>query len=353
MVKLFYISLLIFIFSSNVYGGFLNDSDITPISSNNDVVRYYEGFYLIDGYSFVGTSKEGKISTNYTGNYTEDTSTFAYSNQTTNYPRLKWFYTLSIKDWIPFIYVPTYIVEYVENNKKPGLQIDEDEIVRTINLATLEFQYEIESGELENSDGMKFKVYHISVASSTGLFQINYTISENPIKINGTLLSSSQSKIDIGIYNYYNHTFPCYPTSCYSGPSNKNSNLALLSFLVARSGMEVLEEKVSVNNDLGLSVNFEWAKTANIQVENSSLNEIKCVYTNSSGYNAKKYGSTFIKEYIDDTYVFLVTSFEGSRPSKIKWDTIMGGSALGFNNISSKCIYNPLLIAIAFLLLLV
>ncbi|EGC31150.1 hypothetical protein DICPUDRAFT_99303 [Dictyostelium purpureum] len=351
MNKVFSLLFCILLLSHVALGDF-DFNSVVSISKDDDVVRAYASVQLPGGFIATGVSVDGSLVEGDGVNV--DTSFFKFSTLG-SFPILQWFYyhgsvsagaggSIDIStSALSSAYIPTYVIEYVEKNGQEGLQIGEDDIVGHINLAKYTYDVDIET----NKQATGFNVYHITATSSNGLFQMNFTLADQPVEVDGNRISAEQTKIDIGIYNYYDDkvnkassTILCKDLACGStGPSSNQSSLALLSFYAAgKFDLDLSGNAgITVQNDNGIYAGFNWVSNAKVTKEDGTVSVSANVVTSVNGTDNQVYGSAQISGIFtaDASHKFLVQSFEGIRPSAVEWDPTMGGASEKFQNENS------------------
>ncbi|EGC30891.1 hypothetical protein DICPUDRAFT_99393 [Dictyostelium purpureum] len=388
--------LCILFISNYVYADF-DFGKVVSVRKGDDIVRSYSYFGNENGFLLSGGSVNGTISKN-NGSAEFDTSVFRFdAGNIIGYPSYSWFYlhghasvgqnnaSLGAAS-LSSVFIPTFIVEYVDNGNKEGLQIDEDELVGYVNLGALKYKTEKTQETLTDSDGKNYTVFHVTATSTTGLVQFNFTISDHPSQINGsTTISAEQSKIDIAINGYYDETknpvdkslkcsiLTMLDRKCIStGPSDKNSTLALLSFYaVDKFSMEYEhnhnhghnsnsndssnddsehnddsgddEIKVENEDEQGFTASFQWVGTAEASFNGTDGEAtIRCsVHSNVTDDDHGKFGSDSISGIIKgkSSHKFIIFSFlNATRPSSVIWDPIIGANSIsnGTNNSTSS-----------------
>ncbi|EGC35426.1 hypothetical protein DICPUDRAFT_18577, partial [Dictyostelium purpureum] len=252
------------------------------------------------------------------------------------------------------VFVPTFILEYVDDGKNEGFQLGQDEIVGFVNIGALDFDTEKTEETLKDKDGEEYTVYHVVSTSTTGLIQFNFTVSDHPASINSeTVISAEQTKIDFGIDGYYNETTNPASKDCdvnsiinrkcvSSGPSDKNSTLALVSFYaINKFGMKASleQEKIEADNkEQGFHAGFNWVKHARYSHKGKGKGHCK-VHADSKDDDNGLYGSTNLSGMISgkSTYKLLSFSFSNvTRPDQVAWDPVLGGAASEINNGTSS-----------------
>ncbi|KAK5583787.1 hypothetical protein RB653_005387 [Dictyostelium firmibasis] len=411
-----------------------------------DVFRKYQQFdfggsgYMVP-YQFmlVGASAGGTLSSNVSGKI--DTSLFRYQTMPYTFPSLTFSYAegninfditkLQLNFGVSAIatgFMPTFIIEYTEENGVDGFQLDGDSVVGMVDLSKYTYKSNYKKEELKGDDGKPFNIYHVSSTSKNGLFQMNFTVSERSVGIDGNAISASQTKVDIGIYNYYDPninkneldfcnlpipswaeimpsipsltlppltlppltlppitippvtlppvtlppvtvppvtvppvtvppvtlppltlppvTFPSFPLESdkvetsnanipipvicdgTTGPSSKQSKLALLSFVGAVKLKLNDKGQATVTVDIGknFSVSYDWIGKAKINTGSGAKNsKVHSNVTDSS--KGSKFGSSGIGKFLSDPQsLFITYSFDGVRPSSIEWDPTLGAS---------------------------
>ncbi|KAM9985552.1 hypothetical protein ACTFIZ_009107 [Dictyostelium cf. discoideum] len=384
---------ILFICSSIVQS--FDASTFQNINRKKDVFREYKQFdFGGDGslvpYQFflVGASVGGTLSGgNATGKI--DTSLFRYQTMPYVFPSLTFSYAegdikidikkLQLNFGVSAIatgFMPTFIIEYTEENGIDGFQLDGDSVVGMVDLSKYTYKTTYQSVDMTGSDGKTFKIYKVTSTSKNGLFQMNFTIPERSVGVDGNAISASQTKVDVGIYNYYdenvnkneldfcNIDIPDWATSIPSitlppfpfiesdtaepepvesktvepsninipvlcdgttGPSKKESKLALLSFVAAVKLKANDKGQASVTFDVGknFSVTYDWIGKAKINGAKNS--KVFSNVTDSS--KGSKYGLGGISKFLSDMQsLFITYSFDGVRPSSIEWDPTLGAS---------------------------
>ncbi|EAL67450.1 hypothetical protein DDB_G0279957 [Dictyostelium discoideum AX4] len=405
----------------------LDVNSFKNINRKKDVFREYKQFSFggeagLVPYQFflVGASVGGTLSgTNTTGKI--DTSLFRYQTMPYVFPSLTFSYAegninLDIKKLqlnfgisaIATGFMPTFIIEYTEENGIDGFQLDGDSVVGMVDLSKYTYKTTSQSADMTGSDGKTFKVYKVTSTSKNGLFQMNFTIPERSVGIDGNAISASQTKVDVGIYNYYDEKInkneldfcdikiPDWATSMPSipdltlppitlppitlppitlppvtippiltdlpfpfiesdtvepepietktvepsninipvlcdgttGPSKKQSKLALLSFVAAVKLKVNDKGEASVTFDVGknFSVTYDWIGKAKVNTGNGAKNsKVFSNVTDSS--KGSKFGLGGISKFLSDMQsLFITYSFDGVRPSSIEWDPTLGAS---------------------------
>ncbi|KAN0052790.1 hypothetical protein ACTA71_006897 [Dictyostelium dimigraforme] len=395
---------LLFLCSSIVQS--LDVSSFENINRKKDVFRTYKQFefggtaglvpyqFFLIGASVGGTLGGGNV----TGKI--DTSMFRYQTMPYVFPSLTFSYVegdfnidikkLQLNFGVSAIatgFMPTFIIEYTETNGIDGFQLDGDTVVGMVDLSKFTYKTTSQSTEMIGSDGKPFKIYKVTSTSKNGLFQMNFTVPERSVGIDGNAISASQTKVDVGIYNYYNPdvnqnelgfcditippiltsiptippvltsvptippvltsipTLPPFPflesdtaepsnlkipVLCdgTTGPSDKKSKLALLSFVAAVKLKVNDKGQASVTVDVGknFSVSYDWIGKAKINTGNGAKNAK--VFSNvTDGSKGGDYGLGSISKFLSDMQsLFITYSFDGERPNSIEWDPTFGAS---------------------------
>ncbi|KAN0016208.1 hypothetical protein ACTFIU_006170 [Dictyostelium citrinum] len=393
-------------------------SSFQNINRKKDVFRKYQQFSFggeegLVPYQFflVGASVGGTLGGNVTGKI--DTSLFRYQTMPFVFPSLTFSYAegdinidikkLQLNFGVSAIatgFMPTFIIEYTEENGIDGFQLDGDSVVGMVDLSKYTYKTTSETAKMTGSDGKEFTIYKVSSTSKNGLFQMNFTIPERSVGVDGNAISASQTKVDVGIYNYYdenvnknelgfcNIKIPNWATSMPSipdltlppitlppitlppitlppvtlppfpfiesettepettqtvepsnlnipgicdgttGPSSKQSKLALLSFVAAVKLKVNDKGQASVTFDVGknFSVTYDWIGKAKVNTGNGAKNSK--VFSNvTDGSKGSKFGLSGISRFLSDMQSLFVTySFDGVRPSVIEWDPTLGAS---------------------------
>ncbi|KAM9967999.1 hypothetical protein ACTFIW_002427 [Dictyostelium discoideum] len=269
-------------------------------------------------------------------------------------------------------FMPAYIVEYTEENGVEGFQQGQDTVVGKIDLKYYSYKTTSTTKKLKNAKGEEFNVHYISSKSDNGLFTMDFTVPEQSVGVNGNPIGASQTKIDIGIYNYYDKNVNKNPTFCdivngvttvatsvtstigniiggllggspfsakssinlnipfcglTTGPSDKKSKLALLSFVASVKFKATDKSAPSITVDVGknFSITYDWVGTA--KVNSAAGTQNSKVHSNVGKTSESGSFSNDLKTMISNKDSLFVTySFEGERPNSVEWDPTLGAS---------------------------
>ncbi|EGG14535.1 putative transmembrane protein [Cavenderia fasciculata] len=239
------------------------------------------------------------------------------------------------------IYKLFALAEYEETNGEDGFQIGEDKLEGWLLLGNPSYKFSKQETDLKatlsNGTEINFKAYN--VLADSGLVALRFTVSDAPVEIEGTTISSETSKIDIEINGYFDSsvnkpTILCSSAdpmfSCGStGPStNPNSRVALISAYVSANVDASFNSNVQGGIISGGAVQgkFEFVTTVDTQINGTA--GTANVITNAQGF-AQGDAPDFLVKFDATANIglagqFLVQTFDAVRPDTITWDPSVG-----------------------------
>ncbi|KAM9984227.1 hypothetical protein ACTFIZ_003908 [Dictyostelium cf. discoideum] len=262
-------------------------------------------------------------------------------------------------------YMPTFIIEYAENNSIDGFQYGGDEILGYINLSKQKYSLSRDQKEMEGNNGKNFTVYQIEVTSDNNIFQMVFYISGAPINVGDVKLSAEQSKVDVSIIGYYNESINVRRKGCQfdskniknlncasTGPSNNNqSRLAITSFFATKSKNIELDidrdednekdSNIEIKNE-EINAGFSWITQASVTDDNGDSTDVKVISNTTEYSKFNDFGALMIKQCFRNGFFqskFLIHSFDAIRPNNLTHDPVIGGESSldsGSSNSSSK-----------------
>ncbi|KAK5578631.1 hypothetical protein RB653_008303 [Dictyostelium firmibasis] len=256
-------------------------------------------------------------------------------------------------------YMPTFIIEYAENNNVDGFQYGGDEILGYINLSKQKYSLTKDQVQLEGNNGKNFTVYRFDVATENNVFQMAFYISGAPINVGDVKLSAEQSKVDVSIINYYNESINVRSKNCLfdskliknlncasTGPSNNTqSRLAITSFFATKSKTIDFDEKNKNDSKIQLkneeiSAGFSWVTEASVTDNKGVTTNVKVISNTSDFSKFTDFGALMIKESFRNGFFqskFIIHSFDSIRPNNLTHDPVLGGeSSLDSSSTSSS-----------------
>ncbi|KAF2076698.1 hypothetical protein CYY_002011 [Polysphondylium violaceum] len=257
------------------------------------------------------------------------------------------------------VYRPSIIIEYKETNDKEGFQYGEDQILGFVKLNKLDYTINEAKIEKTANNNQTFDVIVIDVTSS--IFDMRFYLTGSPVSVAGNEISSSQSKIDIMIHNYYDETINVASKDCKferfncdsTGPSNvTESRLALASLFMSMEkdvdiDFDIDDNDVSLKEEEEKDVKFgfQWVSTCDVVREDGRLESKVHTSVNSTT-------DDFQITTIDSGFKasVLIHSFEGERALNVTWDPTLGVNA-DFEANSSIKLLTPTLLIVALILL--
>ncbi|KAN0016209.1 hypothetical protein ACTFIU_006171 [Dictyostelium citrinum] len=391
---------LCFLLIGSAFAGTIDQLSFTNISRSKDVYRKYisaevkippvaiEGTGVnISPYLFYlqGASVSGSLANSGVSSLA-DTSIFRYQTLYSVPPSVSFVYVeghanfdlskMDIDFGVSAIatgFMPAYIVEYTEDNGVEGFQQGQDTVVGKIDLKYYSYTTTKTTKKIKNAKGEEFNVHYISSKSDNGLFTMDFTVPEQSVGVNGNPVGASQTKIDIGIYNYYDKNVNKKPAFCdiinistlgstiaggattiiggiiggglpfsaqsatninipfcdvTTGPSDKKSKLALLSFVGSVKFKATDKSAPSVTVDIGknFSITYDWIGKAKVNTA-AGTNQNSKVHSNIGKTSESGSFSNDLKSLINNKDALFVTySFEGERPNTVEWDPTLGAS---------------------------
>ncbi|KAN0039395.1 hypothetical protein ACTA71_001589 [Dictyostelium dimigraforme] len=253
-------------------------------------------------------------------------------------------------------YMPTFIIEYAENNSIEGFQYGSDEILGYINLSKQKYTLTKDQKEMTGNNGKNFTVYQMDVATINNIFQMVFYISGAPINVGDIKLSAEQSKVDVSIIGYYNTSINVKSEGCLfdskiikdlncasTGPSNNTqSRLAITSFFATKSkNIESdinndntktnisKDSKIQLKNE-EINAGFSWVTHATVTDGKGASTEVK-VISNTTDYSKfNDFGALMIKQCFRNGFFqskFLIHSFDAIRPNNLTHDPVLGGES--------------------------
>ncbi|KAN0024861.1 hypothetical protein ACTFIV_009270 [Dictyostelium citrinum] len=255
-------------------------------------------------------------------------------------------------------YMPTFIIEYAENNGIEGFQYGGDEILGYINLSKQKYSLTKDQKEMQGNNGKNFTVYQIEVTSENNIFQMVFYISGAPINVGDVKLSAEQSKVDVSIIGYYNESINTRSKGCVfdsknikslscasTGPSNNNqSRLAITSFFATKSKSIELDvdrdddddddhyekdSKIELKNE-EINAGFSWVTHASVTNNNGESTDVKVISNTTEYSKFNDFGALMIKQCFRNGFFqskFLIYSFDAIRPNNLTHDPVLGGES--------------------------
>jgi len=248
------------------------------------------------------------------------------------------------------------VFEFINNDGIPGFQEstgpNADQMISLYDLSNPALPWNgivINTTQLVSPGGQTFNVTSISAVTADGVFSFTYTVTEQPILVNGVLITSDQAKIDVAI-SYYNPGN--VPAAWSTGPSNAvqfpNAQIGYAAVTVAGEIFAEFQNGTAQGQNSQLAFGsgnvvgtFSWQPNAMVNVNG--------VYANGAVYAqvtdvSQNFSAAVFEAF---SFKFLFFSFAGNRPSYVYWDPIFGANIL-YTTASSAfqstvCLYLTLL----------
>jgi len=249
-----------------------------------------------------------------------------------------------------------YLFEFINQDGVPGFQqsngSNADKVVSAYDLSNPGLPWNgiiINSTQLVAPNGTPFKVTYIEADTADGVFSFRYTVTEQPVYVNGVLITADQAKIDVGIRYYSPGNLPA---AWSTGPSNAtaypNAQIGYIAVTFSEEVFAAFMNGTSSGQNSQVAFGsgavvgtFDWQPTAQVTVNGEYVNG--AVYAQvtdqSESFSATVSASFSLK--------FLLFSFEGFRPSYVYWDPVFGANILYTTTSSAVtsaiCLYLTLL----------
>jgi len=188
----------------------------------------------------------------------------------------------------------------------------------------------INSTSVVASNGQTFKVTYIEADTADGVFSFRYTVTEQPVYVNGVLITADQAKIDVGIRYYSTGNVPA---AWSTGPSNATLYpTAQVGYIAVTFSAEIFAEFMNgtssgQNSQIAFGSGavvgtFAWQPNAQVTVDGA--------YVNGAVYAQVTDVSQSFSAAVEEAFSlkYLLFSFEGNRPTYVYWDPIFGANIL-------------------------